>query len=356
MDAFNRLVKMSGHPLLYLSVLKSGIYGWLLAPGLGCVHHNFHKATEGSHVEYLRAIVSEVRKAGMADYEVEYRALPLATSDVIQRQQLYGTLKGKSPYFSKVDNQAMAEGDTSVDDNNKTSFQDKPLAMLYSLLIEPFESFLQKEERCAIVVDELLIHVPFDCLMTADGSVLGERLKVNLIPCIHFLTPRQGSEQRGEPSNQELNKDTRRRGTSPVYLDKLLRVVVPPIERPHRPIGGSVKEAPVMATNHPRPSFVAFESSFHNQVRDERDAVQEMEKRFLESRTSKGGTLITSSWSGTEVPSSKEGAIQVYQQLASTVGILVMGNPKLPSQLQWQHKVTRLFTYSCSIYKRQICQ
>ncbi|KAJ8038950.1 Tetratricopeptide repeat protein 28 [Holothuria leucospilota] len=339
MDAFNRLVKISGYPLLYLSVLRSGIYGWLLAPGLGCVHHNFHRATESSHVEYLRAIVSEVTKAGAADYDVEYRALPLASSDVIQRQQLYGTLKVKSSELSKVENQAMAVCDTSVGDNSKTSFSDKPLAILYRILIEPFESFLQKEERCAIVVDELLIHVPFDCLMTADGGILGERLKVNLIPCIHFLTPRQGSEQRGKPPNPDLNKDTRHRGTSPVYLDKLLRVVVPPIERPHRPIGGSVKEAPVMATNHPRPSFVAFESSFHNQVTDERDAVQEMEKRFLESRTSKGGTLITSSWSGTEVPSSKEGAIQIYQQLAPTVGILVMGNPKLPSQLQWRLKI-----------------
>ena len=126
----------------------------------------------------------------------------------------------------------------------------------------------------------------------------------------------------------------------------MLRVVVPQSSVPHQPIRDTVQVPPAMAaTAMPNPTHVAFDTTYHDTVPDDRDPVLALEERREGVAKERGSTLISKTWSGSEVPSVKDGRIGTYGQRKGRAGIVVMGNPSLPEKLKLHGKVEYTIQY-----------
>ena len=137
--------------------------------------------------------------------------------------------------------------------------------------------------------------------------------------------------------------------TLPIYLDHMLRVVVPQSSLPHQPIRDTVQVPPAMAaTAMPNPTHVAFDTTYHDMVPDDRDPVLALEGRREGVAKERGSTLISKTWSGSEVPSAKDGRIGTYGQRKGRASIVVMGNPSLPEKMKLHGKVEYIPYNICS--------
>ena len=92
-------------------------------------------------------------------------------------------------------------------------------------------------------------------------------------------------------------------------------------------------------TTMSNPTHVAFDTTYHDTVPDDRDPVLALEERRERIARERGSTLISKTWSGSEVPSVRDGKIGTYGQRKGRAGIVVMGNPRLPDKMKLHGKV-----------------
>ncbi|XP_038063493.1 tetratricopeptide repeat protein 28-like [Patiria miniata] len=331
-----KIVNNESAAVLYLSLCHSCVLSWVFRPGEGCwAGKHDQDNTIQDCPRYVQELISSMRASeSQADeaYETEFRALPLQDSKIHQLKTLnLAMMKHGTNKTTPLDDK---------DEKSTSTTRESPSRKMHKLLLSQVECLLQGCSSVVIVADRVLTQVPFDALEDDEGCLFGDKYLLTLLPCLEAL------KYIHKHSSNDVTQDQTENGTGsqsspthPIYLDHMLRVVVPPKEQPHSIIKESEAEAPKMAQKSARPSYVSFDRNSYHVIKSPRDKVSVMEDRFLQDRELSGSTLISKTWSGRDLTSARGGKIQHYQQQSGRQRALVVGNPTLPKKLRLHGKI-----------------
>ncbi|XP_022085131.1 tetratricopeptide repeat protein 28-like [Acanthaster planci] len=335
-DEMLKIANKETATVVYLSLCHSCVLSWVFRPGEGCwTGKDDQDAATQDCPRHIQNLISSMRVTKhQADeaYETEYRALPLRDSKIHQL---------KTMNFAKT--KRGASKTTSLDaaeDESSSKTKESPSRKLHKLLLSQVECLLEGCSSVVIVADRELAQVPFDALEDEEGYLFGDRYHLTLLPCLEALKyTHKHSSSDSNQNRAEIVTNSQKSPTHPIYLDHMLRVVIPPKERPHSIVRETDAEAPKMSQNSTRPSYISFDLNSYHFIKSPKDRVSVMEDRFLRGRELSGSTLISRTWSGPDLPSAHEGKIQHYQQQNSQLRALVIGNPALPKKLRLHGKI-----------------
>ena len=338
-----KLVNAINLPVIYYTLTDYSVIIWVLKPGHGCVKMVKSQPSKRNCKEFIKDLIQKLQtgsKSGAVVYMTEYRALPLKDSKTHHLKNKFLSL---STSGRKVTSSSSA-GPVVKKEEGKESPSHHVTRQLYDILISPVIDIVRGNAKVVIVPGRDLIQVPFDALEDDTGVCLGEKLTIVILPCLQA----QHLALNNETSNDKtaIDETARRADASPIYLDKGLRVTVPPSARPHAVVKDITSEAPKMAQQgKANPTYIAFDTNCYHVKDDIKDPVKEHEKRHVSHMTSKGSTLISETWCGQEVATARQGQIQEYQQAAADGYFAVIGNPYLPEKLQCNGQVSNNQAY-----------
>lgn len=341
-----KLVNLQSSTIVYYDVTDHGVLTWVLKPNEGCVHFvrempNSRKRTS----EFLRDLIFSIHSSVdslHSMYDCEFRALPMLDSETF-KMQLYFKSLSRNVYSASS---GLVSRPPRTPATSASKVIPNPLETLHSVLWEPISDYVPEGE-VIVVTNGILTQLPFDSLIDASGRQLGETLRVTSIPSLQVLQHLIHQQTNindlylADSVDDHMSQvsDIKPNPTLPIYLDHMNRVVVPRSSLPHQPIRDTVQIPPKMAaTVMHNPTHVAFDSTYHDTVPDDRDPVLALEERRVGEGYARGSTLISKTWSGGEVPSVKDGRIGGYRQREGRAGIVVMGNPKLPDKMRLHGK------------------
>ncbi|XP_071802673.1 uncharacterized protein [Asterias amurensis] len=322
--------------VVYLSLCRSCVLSWVLRPEEGCLTSKDQTMVDNCP-QYVQELLSLIRASPNQDgesYETEYRALPLQDSKIHQLKTL-NLAKSKRKTIKGMSSSPNSE------EEKQNSLKMSPSRKLYELLFSSVESLLKGVSSVVIVADKVLSQVPFDALEDEEGGTFGDKFHLTILPCIEALKNVKSMERKVDTQVQTQSSSSHLQSspTHPIYLDHMLRVVIPPKERPHSIIAERNLDAPKMSQNSAKPSYVSFDSNSYYISKSPKNEVALMEKRFLEDREGTSSTLISNTWSGLNLNSANHGKIQEYQLQSVQQRALVVGNPEMPAKLKLHEKV-----------------
>ncbi|XP_072016745.1 uncharacterized protein [Amphiura filiformis] len=324
-----KLVNTVNTTVLYYALTDNSAITWVLKPGKGCIKMAKTQPCKGNCKDFIAGCMHRLRSGSSRSaslvYKTEYRALPLKDSQT-------HNLKNK---FLSLSTDKKSTEEAIVPDIS-------PARQLYEVLVSEVAEFIDGEDKVIVIPGKDLIHLPFDVLEDQDGRLFGEKISMAVFPSLQVLQVSLGhvTEDYSNPKTLQNNEDERRANSSPVYLDHMLRVTIPPSQQPHHIVSDISYSAPMITQQEmTNPTYVAFDTNYYHKKVEGKDTVKVHEQRHAQQMTNKGSTLISETWSGQEVPTARQGQVQPYKQSAGKEYFVVVGNPYLPEKVQLHGKI-----------------